>query len=71
MASKIEQAKQQQGWQKTPKTCVNCKHFSSEKQDIKGVYGNYTEEKNLRCTIGGFKVGKSNVCDLHEKISNQ
>lgn len=35
-----------------------------EKGFMPGSY--WTREKNLRCKIGGFAIGKSNWCKLHE-----
>lgn len=48
--------------------CGNCLHFTSEiVKEPSFVPGSYWErEKNLRCGIGGFKVGKSNWCQEHK-----
>lgn len=61
--SKQTEAKINQGFRKTPYTCSNCAHFSS--QSSTNTYG-WVGEKQLRCLIGGFKVGKTNVCNKHE-----
>lgn len=45
--------------------CSNCKHFISDK--IKSTRWSYIEEKNIRCSIGGFAVKKQGTCKLHER----
>lgn len=63
--SKQSDAKEKQGFSKTPNTCSNCINFRSEKYK-EGYAGRvYDVEKELRCAIGGFKVNKTNTCDLH------
>ncbi|MBB5509582.1 hypothetical protein [Paraburkholderia atlantica] len=67
--SKQSEAKETQGWRKLPDTCSTCIHFSFERIEEKSKWGGsaiYITEKNLRCTLGGFKTGKSNVCDYHK-----
>lgn len=65
MKSKQEQAKEAQGFQSRSNTCGTCAYFSSvitQEQDpfARGTW--WTKETNMRCNLGGFKVGKSNVC---------
>lgn len=68
--SKQSEAKALQGWRKTPDTCNRCSHFKSDiiKKNYEAFGGmqTWTEEKNLRCTLGGFKTGKTNTCDRFE-----
>ena len=64
MKSKQEQAKQYQCYRKAPMQCSNCKNFEF------GVQVNqfgYAEKKKLRCSIGGFAVQRTAVCDLWVK----
>lgn len=70
--SKTQEAKDAQGWRKTPASCGNCTHFESESvikeyERWNGVKIGWVEEKKMRCGIGGFKVGKMNVCDRFER----
>lgn len=61
MKSKQGQAKQDQGYRKAPMQCSNCKNFEF------GVEVNqfgYAKKKKLRCSIGGFAVQRTAVCDL-------
>ena len=57
--SKQSEAKESQKWQKKPPCCEQCKHFTFNK---KIVYGNYSVDKDLRCSIGTFKTGKMSWC---------
>jgi hypothetical protein len=52
--------------------CSNCRHFASEEVRKPG-YGEsfYTEERNLRCSIGEFKVMKTATCDEHDWIEKE
>ena len=66
--SKQSEAKQAQGYTRTLKTCANCKHFTCEVTNHKNPLGqSYTIDRNLRCSIGGFKVNKTATCNLHEQ----
>ena len=66
-------AKIEQGFRKKPDCCANCQHF--QKEEVKKTYQAYsglqewTEDKNMRCTRGGFAVGKSNVCNEHSLVT--
>ena len=62
--SKQSDAKEAQGFMKKPHTCGDCKRFTCDEKmtDYGPGYGNYTSQHNLRCSKGGFKVGKSNTC---------
>ncbi len=79
--SKISDLKEKCGYQERPlaQICANCKNYSSEKRlekwmeeanergrhkytvEINGV------EKNLRCSIHGFKIKKTATCEIWEK----
>ena len=63
--SKQSEAKEKQKYSRDIKNCGNCKHFTSDKE--KWNYG--TIERNLRCSVGKFKVHKTAKCDLYETIS--
>lgn len=67
--SKQEDAKTKQSFQKKPSwpVCGNCKKFSFDVIEEKGSWGSqvYTTEKNLRCSLGCFKVGKTDTCRMH------
>ena len=65
--SKQSEAKEKQGLLKKGPTCSNCIHFSLETEDYQTQWSSqtYTREFNLRCNLGGFKVGKSNYCNIH------
>jgi hypothetical protein len=54
-------AKEIQGYTRTPKNCGNCLHFSCDivRNDLT------VTEKNLLCTLGGFKVNKTAICNKH------
>lgn len=54
--SKQSENKEKQGFQKGCPCCGNCANFNS---DFKPIDWNplYDKEVNLRCIIGGFKVG--------------
>ena len=64
--SKQSDAKAIQNYTVKPfvKTCGNCKHFAFEVIVHKGepYYPNVTEDRNLRCSLGGFKVKKTALC---------
>jgi hypothetical protein len=65
--SQQSEAKEAQNYRKQPRSCANCAHFSSEMVSRKPAWAssNYmvTEEKNLRCGLGSFKVQKTASCD--------
>ena len=64
--SKQSDAKIAQRYDDKPvwKECRNCKHFASDKSTP--YASGYIEEKNLRCTLGGFSVKKLATCRKHE-----
>lgn len=56
-----------------PNSCSNCQHFTMDRtrrtyQTWNGVQ-EWTEEKNLRCSLGGFKVGKTSICKEHKRVT--
>lgn len=65
--SKKSEAKEKQGFLKKSPTCSNCVHFSMDKEECKTKWSSqlFIKESNLRCSLGGFKVGKSNWCKEH------
>ena len=62
--SKQSDAKALQNYTEKPfvKMCGNCEHFTFEKSGVTGFFGAFVEHKNLRCSLGGFKVKKTAVC---------
>lgn len=68
--SKQSEAKASQNWRKVSDTCQRCMHFSMERRDFSETYGStvyeWSKDTNMRCTLGGFKTGKTNVCDRFE-----
>lgn len=66
--SKQSEAKEKQGFLKKSPMCSNCKNFTFDSEQIKNQWSSqmWTKESNLRCSIGGFKVGKSNWCTNHK-----
>ena len=65
MKSKTRAIKAEQGWQKKGPCCGNCIKFSSDTIENKTPYGTYIDEKNKRCSVGGFATGKQSWCELH------
>jgi hypothetical protein len=64
--SKQSEAKEKQGYvpKAIPQTCGNCGHFLSTKAKCAGYFGGeYIDEKNLRCGVGGFAVKKMGTCN--------
>ena len=72
--SKQSENKQKQGFQKKYPCCSNCAHFRSEiVKEPSSIRENgfWEREKNLRCGIGGFKIGKSNWCKHYAPTANE
>lgn len=77
--SKQSDAKKEQNYREVPDTCANCGHYES--QMIEKTYDawhgkhawhgkqTWTEEKEKRCTIGGFAVKKMATCDRHVLVT--
>lgn len=67
--SKVSEAKAAQGWRKKPDTCVECSYFTvdCEERRIHPQARPYVIERNLRCSLGGFKTGKTSICDRFEQ----
>jgi hypothetical protein len=63
--SKQSEAKERQGFRKKPEwaICSGCEYFT---WDEVHKYPGYIQEKNVRCSLGGFKVGKTDTCNMHE-----
>ena len=64
--SKQSEAKEKQGFTKESPKCSNCINFSSHKFMEETKWGIYPREINVKCSLGNFKVGKSNWCNEHE-----
>lgn len=68
--SKQSEAKTAQNWRKEPNTCSRCAHFKMDvvEQRYEGFSGTqiWSVDKNLRCSLGGFKTAKTAVCDRFE-----
>ena len=62
---KLDEIKKEQGFMKNAPCCSNCQNFTSEFVPLEWD-PNYKRETNLRCSVGKFKVGKSNWCKLHK-----
>ena len=63
--SKIAQKKESQGYIKKGPTCGTCRHYTSDIAMKGNAYGYWTEEKNKRCSLGGFATGKGGWCRHH------
>jgi hypothetical protein len=71
--SKQSEAKEAQGWVKKPLTCKQCKHRTSKMEwpawMLEPGWEDYLTddrhkvEKEIRCGLGGFKVGNGAACD--------
>lgn len=72
MAKKtLAEIKKEMGYEAKPvvATCSNCESFSSDIVTQNKGYGDWTSEKNLRCTYLSdkhFKVAKNGKCRRHE-----
>lgn len=70
--SKVALAKAEQNFQMKPAhpRCADCQHFTMDREQIPwSPYSSntWTRESNLRCSLGGFKVGKTSVCRKFER----
>lgn len=72
--SKQNESKAAQNYRKTPNCCNNCTHF--RKEVVETSYKSWdglrtlSEDKRLRCGIGGFAVSKMAVCDKFELVAS-
>ena len=67
----LAEIKKDMGYESKPivATCSNCEAFSSDMVTQNKGYGDWTSEKNLRCTFSNikhFKVAKTGKCKHHE-----
>lgn len=64
----IEKAKSEMRYAEKPinRMCSNCRYFSSEMITTNSFGKDWTEEKNMRCSVGKFKVKKTATCICHE-----
>lgn len=62
--SKQKQAKEKQGYieEPIPTICKNCNHYRSEHVPIPWNEA-FTQEKDMRCGLGGFAVKKTARCN--------
>lgn len=68
MTNKVQQAKDEQGYVKSPRSCGTCTHYKFEAVHKNTEYhGIIVEEKNKRCGIGGFAVQVSSSCHKYER----
>lgn len=67
--SKVSEAKAAQNFRAKPvhPRCADCQHFTMDRVEERSSYmlnaSVWIRETNLRCSLGGFKVGKQSVCD--------
>ncbi len=62
--SKIQDAKTEQGYAKSPHCCANCTMMTSSTRTVTFVGGQQVQKQaNLRCSIGGFAVQKMGCCN--------
>ena len=67
--SRQSESKERQGYvsKAVPKTCMNCVNFAvdivAREYRVFAATRTLYEEKNMRCTIGGFKVMKMASCN--------
>lgn len=69
--SKQSEAEAAQNYQeKAPqRQCSTCLHFAKDTVERTAPYSKpWTEDKNCRCTAGGFAVKKTAVCDAYSRI---
>lgn len=63
--SKQSEAKEAQGYTPKGRNCGNCIRFSSQFKEYPSAFGGtYQEEHSKRCTMGGFTVKKTAVCNF-------
>ena len=69
--SKQSIAKTNQGYvEKNTKICSSCRFFALDLIKEVTRFKTWTEEKNLRCTLGGFAVKKMATCNKFEGKKN-
>lgn len=67
--SKQSELKAKQGYvsKAAPRTCQNCSYFEFDRVQIRKPTEwdaeGWFEDKNLRCTLGGFTVKKMGTCN--------
>ena len=65
MASKQQKAKEAQGYESHPvlPVCSNCQHYTSRIERGENSWGGeWEQEKDLRCGLGGFAIKKMAGC---------
>ena len=70
--SKQSEAKTNQDFQMKPvwPICRDCANFKFDQIKETGFGSSYIREKNLRCSLGNFKVGKTSTCKQHTQKGN-
>lgn len=71
MASKVEQAKSEQGYTRNAPVCGNCAFFKSKKEEVSKAWTTqkFIVESELRCGVGSFKVNKTAWCEKWQRKS--
>ena len=68
--SKQKDAKAKQNYRTEPNACGNCQYYQSQyvekRYDAFDGLHVWDEEKNKKCTLGGFVVKKMAICDQHK-----
>ena len=69
--SKQSEVKQRQGYQDKPekRQCSVCQHYRSTKIEHPAstmFLIAWTEEKDIHCGLGGFKVKKTAICNQYQ-----
>lgn len=72
MASKVQIQKARQGYVEEGPKCSTCANYTSETVKMTSRWGGtWTEEKNKRCSIGGFVVKKQAYCKSYAPKGEQ
>lgn len=63
--SKKSEAKEKQGYvaKAVPQKCGNCAHYRFDMKRFSCFGGDWEEEVNRRCAIGGFAVKEMGTCN--------
>jgi hypothetical protein len=55
-----KQKRRQQGYERHPARCINCKHYSPPVYAVPGIH----PYKNARCEYGDFATWHDAICDV-------
>lgn len=64
--SRQSEAQKAQGYRPAAaRQCANCMHYSSKTEEVKTKYNPrpWIKESEIRCTLGGFAVTRTAICD--------